>query len=497
MGAGPTHSRPRVGQAPGRGDSAAPLLPPPAAAVPPQLRNRNPRLPTSPGAPDGAADPVTEMRQVDPGAGERLPLLRLPSASARPVNLTLTDDLVRSRGTVFFRLDLRPAVPHLARGVGDRRRCSSPWPTGWRRCSGGVAPARCTTSSPGSSASRPIRTPICNLAAEPLPAFDGKPGYAVDLEIGPPRRQNRWTVGFRAVLALPALALVATLAGSGSPSSHLSQRRPARRLLGCSPPPPSSAGSTRWLGRACPAACATCRLRALLRRAVLGLPAAAHRSLPLERPADRDRPAPDPLGPGLDGGPRRAAPQPPHRLLPPGARRPPSGLAGAVGDRAVLAAIVNWFATLISGTSPAVAAPLPLRLRALPDPRRRLPLPGRQPVPGLRRRRRAATRSTSTSPPRQRQNRWTVAFRLILALPALVLAGAFGSLLASSPSSAGSPRWPPAGCPSACATPVPSPCATPPRPAPTSSWSAPPIPTAGPAWKRAPARRPAVAAAGA
>lgn len=51
------------------------------------------------------------------------------------------------------------------------------------------------------------------LAAERYPDFRGAPGYAVDLEIDPPRRQSRWTVLARLVLALPALALASTLGG--------------------------------------------------------------------------------------------------------------------------------------------------------------------------------------------------------------------------------------------------------------------------------------------
>ena len=45
------------------------------------------------------------------------------------------------------------------------------------------------------------------LVADPYPGFTGKPGYPVDLEIDPPRRQNRWTVFFRGILAIPALFL--------------------------------------------------------------------------------------------------------------------------------------------------------------------------------------------------------------------------------------------------------------------------------------------------
>jgi hypothetical protein len=46
------------------------------------------------------------------------------------------------------------------------------------------------------------------LVADPYPPFTGKEGtYPIDLEIDPPQRQNRWTVFFRGILAIPALFL--------------------------------------------------------------------------------------------------------------------------------------------------------------------------------------------------------------------------------------------------------------------------------------------------
>jgi hypothetical protein len=43
------------------------------------------------------------------------------------------------------------------------------------------------------------------LLAEPYPRFDGRPGYAVDLEVEPPAEQERWKVALRLILAIPAL----------------------------------------------------------------------------------------------------------------------------------------------------------------------------------------------------------------------------------------------------------------------------------------------------
>src|SRR6266581_3893207 len=42
------------------------------------------------------------------------------------------------------------------------------------------------------------------LLADPFPGFGGKPGYPIDIEIDTPQPQNRWTVAFRLILAIPA-----------------------------------------------------------------------------------------------------------------------------------------------------------------------------------------------------------------------------------------------------------------------------------------------------
>jgi Domain of unknown function (DUF4389) len=55
-----------------------------------------------------------------------------------------------------------------------------------------------------------------SFAADRYPSFVGKPGYAVDVEIDPPSPQRRWTVAIRLLLAAPALVFSSTLAGSVS-----------------------------------------------------------------------------------------------------------------------------------------------------------------------------------------------------------------------------------------------------------------------------------------
>ena len=58
------------------------------------------------------------------------------------------------------------------------------------------------------------------LAADPYPSFTGTTPYPVDVEIDPPAAQGRWGAGFRLVLAVPAFIVSSTLGGSvavGSP----------------------------------------------------------------------------------------------------------------------------------------------------------------------------------------------------------------------------------------------------------------------------------------
>jgi hypothetical protein len=51
------------------------------------------------------------------------------------------------------------------------------------------------------------------LAADPYPGFRGAPGYPLDVAVDPPARQSRWSALVRLVLALPAALLAAALGG--------------------------------------------------------------------------------------------------------------------------------------------------------------------------------------------------------------------------------------------------------------------------------------------
>ena len=127
-----------------------------------------------------------------------------------PVQLVVTDDLRRNRLTSFFRLLL--AIPHFV------------WVALW-----GIAAvlailanwvATLVSGRPPASLhnfiSRFLRymthvTAYAFLIADPFPPFDGRPGYPVDLEIGPPEEQSRLTVFFRLFLGLPAILVAQIL----------------------------------------------------------------------------------------------------------------------------------------------------------------------------------------------------------------------------------------------------------------------------------------------
>jgi hypothetical protein len=134
--------------------------------------------------------------------------------SARPehaVEISVRDDLRRSRLTVFFRLLL--AIPHFV------------WILLWTIAAFVAAIANwigtLVTGTPPRglhgflSAYVRYETHLfayLTLAANPYPGFTGEKGsYPIDVAIPDPERQSRWTVGFRLLLGIPALILVSVL----------------------------------------------------------------------------------------------------------------------------------------------------------------------------------------------------------------------------------------------------------------------------------------------
>ena len=131
-----------------------------------------------------------------------------------PVRLVVTDDLGRSRLTVFFRWLL--AIPHLL------------WLSFWSSVAFVIVVINWfATLAKGRSPeglhdflggylryATQIEAYLL-LAADPYPPFfvgSAKP-YPIDLEIDPPGQQSRWKTLFRLVLAIPAFLLAGMLLG--------------------------------------------------------------------------------------------------------------------------------------------------------------------------------------------------------------------------------------------------------------------------------------------
>ncbi len=347
-----------------------------------------------------------------------------PSQDRRPVRLLVRDDLKRSRGTVFFRVIF--ALPFLI------------WLAVWAVGAFFVAIANwISTLIEGESSeslheflARFVRYTtqvyaFANLAAEPLPAFDGKSTYPVDVEIDPPQRQNRWTVGFRIVLAIPALALLGAIAG-GSSLSVNNVERGALPLL-------ALAAIFAWFytmfrGR---------MPRGLRDLIAFALSYAAQTWAYLLLLTDR-YPSSDPLS---AIGPLPTRSDPVRMEVSDELRRsrltvffrlvlafPHLVWLALWSVLALLAAIVNWFATLFGGRSPQrlhrfLSRFVRYELHVLAF----LYLVG-NPFPGF-------VGAPGSYPielhvaDRARQNRWTVGFRIVLAIPALLLSSAFSQLL--------------------------------------------------------------------
>jgi hypothetical protein len=124
-----------------------------------------------------------------------------------PIRLIVNDDLQRNRLTVFFRLIL--AIPLILWAILWSVIAMLAYIVNWfATLFMGRSPEglhhflatflRYTTH---------VRAYLL-LVADPYPQFTGRPGtYPIDLEIDPPQQQNRLTVFFRWILAIPALLL--------------------------------------------------------------------------------------------------------------------------------------------------------------------------------------------------------------------------------------------------------------------------------------------------
>jgi hypothetical protein len=140
---------------------------------------------------------------------------------AHPVRLVVTDDLHRSRLTVFFRLLL--AIPHFfwlgLFTIGALFIAFINW---WATLFTGRSPKGLHEFLAGYIRYATQLFAYLFLAANPYPPFylgSDQASYPIDVQIDPPERQNRWVTGFRLFLAFPAIIMSGMLAGGGSVSS--------------------------------------------------------------------------------------------------------------------------------------------------------------------------------------------------------------------------------------------------------------------------------------
>jgi hypothetical protein len=144
------------------------------------------------------------------------------SPEQRPIQLVMDDDLRRSRLTVLFRLLL--AIPLflwlLLWGIATLVAVVLMW---FAVLFTGRAPEGLHDFIASYLCYATHVSAYLLLAADPYPWFRGSQGYPIDLVIEPPQRQSRWGAAFRLVLALPALVIAAALGGGvafgGGPSS--------------------------------------------------------------------------------------------------------------------------------------------------------------------------------------------------------------------------------------------------------------------------------------
>jgi hypothetical protein len=131
-------------------------------------------------------------------------------ASPHPIRLVVTDDLRRNRLTVFFRLLL--VIPHFIWltiwGIAVCVAVVVAWFAG---LFSGRVPDALHNFIAGFVRYATHVNAYFSIAADPYPGFTGASGYPVDLEIAPAAPQNRLTILFRIILAIPAAVVVYVL----------------------------------------------------------------------------------------------------------------------------------------------------------------------------------------------------------------------------------------------------------------------------------------------
>ena len=127
-----------------------------------------------------------------------------------PVRFVITDDLRRSRLTVFFRLLL--AIPHFI------------WTAIWTYSMFPVIAFQWLWVIGSGHMQEDVHRYIGRfvryhvhlyaylmLLANPWPTANGREGYPIDMELDPPEHQNRLTVIFRLILVIPAYIFMTVL----------------------------------------------------------------------------------------------------------------------------------------------------------------------------------------------------------------------------------------------------------------------------------------------
>jgi Domain of unknown function (DUF4389) len=130
-----------------------------------------------------------------------------------PVRLVVSDNLERNRLTVFFRLLL--AIPHYfwlgLWGVAAVAAAVLNW---FATLARGRSPSGLHRFLAAYVKYATQLYAYVYLAANPYPPFDGRDGYPVDVAIAAPQRQSRWRVAFRIVLIVPAAIFATSLLGA-------------------------------------------------------------------------------------------------------------------------------------------------------------------------------------------------------------------------------------------------------------------------------------------
>jgi hypothetical protein len=262
-----------------------------------------------------------------------------------------------------------------------------------------------------------------SLAANPFPDFTGRPGYPVDVEIDPPAQQNRWVTGFRLFLALPAILLADTMLGAGTTTVGGS--------IGTSGGIVATVAFLAWFacvftGRMPPGfrdLTAYCiGYSAQVIGYLLLLTDRYPNSDPAVYPAANVYRS-DPIQVHVEDDLRRSRLTVFFRLL---LAIPHFVWLVLWGIAAFFAVIANWFVTLVRGRP---AAPLHRFLSALVRYQTHVYSYVQlvaNPFPGFTGRRGSYPVEVDTPPP-ERQNRWRTGFRIVLAVPALMVSGALAT----------------------------------------------------------------------